>query len=99
MADRPTKITFAEMREHDVRGIPVCLLRRLSLLALGRDQRRRMGLALLGRKDNSWVPLALGDLTFETIVSADAWLTVPGNSEGFAAETPVAAYILETYGY
>jgi molybdopterin molybdotransferase len=52
-------------------------------------------IALLGRKDDSWVPLALGDLPFETLVSAEAWLTVPAGSEGFAAGTPVGAYLLE----
>ena len=40
------------------------------------------------------MPLALGDLPLEAIVRADAWLTVPGSSEGFAAGTPVAAYML-----
>lgn len=51
-------------------------------------------IALLSRKDDSWMPLALGDLPLEAIVRADAWLTVPGSSEGFAAGTPVAAYML-----
>lgn len=51
-------------------------------------------IALLSRKDDSWMPLALGDLPLEAIVRADAWLAVPGSSEGFAAGTPVAAYML-----
>jgi len=51
-------------------------------------------IALLGRKDDSWMPLALGELPFETIVRAQAWLTVPDSSEGFAAGTAVAAYTL-----
>jgi molybdopterin molybdotransferase len=51
-------------------------------------------IALLGQKDDSWVPLALGGVTFEAIISAHAWLMVPGSSEGFAAGTPVAAYML-----
>jgi molybdopterin molybdotransferase len=69
-----------------------------TVLPLARKLASSVGIAeiaLLGRKDDSWIPLALGDLTFETIVSANAWLTVPGNSEGFAAATPVAAYILQ----
>jgi len=33
-------------------------------------------------------------VSLETIVLADAWLAVPGGSEGFAADTPVDAYLL-----
>ena len=40
------------------------------------------------------MPLAVGDLSLETIARADAWLVVPGGSEGFAAGTPVDAYML-----
>lgn len=71
--------------------------RRTTVLPLARKIASSVGIAeiaLLGRKDDSWMPLALGDLPFETIVNADAWLTVPGSSEGFAAGTPVAAYML-----
>jgi molybdopterin biosynthesis enzyme len=71
--------------------------RRTTVLPLVRKIASSVGIAeiaLLGRKDDSWVPLALGDLPFETIVGAQAWLTVPGSSEGFAAGTPVAAYTL-----
>ena len=71
--------------------------RQTAVLPLTRKLASSVGIAeiaLLGRKDNSWDPLALGDLTFETIVSANAWLTVPASSEGFAAGTPVTAYIL-----
>ena len=35
-----------------------------------------------------------GDLSLEAIARADAWLVVPGGSEGFAAGTPVDAYML-----
>jgi hypothetical protein len=31
-------------------------------------------IALLAQKNDSWVPLALGDLPFETIGCAQAWL-------------------------
>jgi molybdopterin molybdotransferase len=51
-------------------------------------------IALLGREGDDWVPLALGDLPFQSIVRAEAWLPVPGSSEGFAARTPVGAYLL-----
>jgi molybdopterin biosynthesis enzyme len=71
--------------------------RRTTVLPLARKIASSVGIAeiaLLGREDDSWVPLALGDLPFETIVSADAWLMVPGSSEGFAAGTAIAAYML-----
>ena len=51
-------------------------------------------MALLERDGGAWTPLAVGDLSLETIARADAWLTVPGDSEGFAAGTPIDAYIL-----
>ena len=51
-------------------------------------------IALLRRQDNSWGPLALGDLPVQAIVKADAWLAIPASSEGFAAGTPVGAYML-----
>jgi molybdopterin molybdotransferase len=51
-------------------------------------------IVLLERRDDTWMPLAVGDISLETIARADAWLAVPGASEGFAAGAPVAAYIL-----
>jgi molybdopterin molybdotransferase len=51
-------------------------------------------IALLERHDGGWMPLAVGELALTTIARADAWLAVPGSSEGFAAGTPVDAYIL-----
>jgi molybdopterin molybdotransferase len=51
-------------------------------------------IALLRRERDSWMPLAVGDLPFETIARADAWLLVPDGSEGYAAGTPVSAYLL-----
>jgi molybdopterin biosynthesis enzyme len=71
--------------------------RRTETLPLTRKVASGVGIteiALLARKDDSWVPLAVGDLSFEAIVGADAWLMVPGGSEGFAAGAPVAAYML-----
>jgi molybdopterin molybdotransferase len=51
-------------------------------------------IALLAREGDAWMPLAIGDLPLQTIARADAWLAVPGGSEGFAAGTPVDAYML-----
>jgi molybdopterin biosynthesis enzyme len=51
-------------------------------------------IALLTEIDGAWMPLATGDLSLDHIVRADAWLAVPGSSEGFAAGTPVGAYML-----
>jgi molybdopterin biosynthesis enzyme len=50
-------------------------------------------LVLLGEKEGAWMPLAIGDLPFATIAKARAWLLVPGFSEGYAAQTPVDAYV------
>jgi molybdopterin biosynthesis enzyme len=49
---------------------------------------------LLERNDDAWMPLAVGELSLEAIARAEAWLAVPGGSEGFAAATPVDAYML-----
>ena len=51
-------------------------------------------IALLTKSDGAWMPLAVGDLSLDHIVRADAWLAVPGSSEGFATGTPVDAYML-----
>jgi len=50
--------------------------------------------ALLERAADSWIPLATGDLQLETVARADAWLLVPGSSEGYAAGAPANAYLL-----
>jgi molybdopterin molybdotransferase len=52
-------------------------------------------IVLLEKIDAGWMPLAVGDLSVETIARADAWLLVPGEREGFAAGTPVDAYMLQ----
>jgi len=73
--------------------------RRTTVLPLARKIASSVGIteiALLGRQDDTWVPMALGDLPYGAIVNADAWLAVPGNSEGFAAGTPVAAYMMRS---
>jgi molybdopterin biosynthesis enzyme len=49
---------------------------------------------LLERKQGAWVTLAVGELSLDAIARAEAWLTVPGGAEGFAAGTAVDAYML-----
>ena len=51
-------------------------------------------LALLTRERGTWLPVATGDWTLHAIADADAWLLIPGGSEGFAAGTPVDAYLI-----
>ncbi|NOJ49936.1 molybdopterin-binding protein [Bradyrhizobium archetypum] len=51
-------------------------------------------IVLVERKQDMWIPLAVGELSLEAIARAEAWLVVPGGSEGFAAGAPVAAYML-----
>jgi molybdopterin biosynthesis enzyme len=51
-------------------------------------------IALLARSDNAWMPLAVGDLPIESMARAEGWLAIPGESEGYAAGTPVDAYLL-----
>jgi len=51
-------------------------------------------IVLLERKQVAWVPLAVGELSLQAIARAEAWLAVPGGSEGFAAGAPVDAYML-----
>jgi molybdopterin molybdotransferase len=71
--------------------------RRTTTLPLARKIASSVGIAeivLLEKADDAWMPLATGDLSLETIARADAWLAVPGASEGYAAGTPVSAYML-----
>jgi molybdopterin molybdotransferase len=71
--------------------------RRTTTLPLARKIASGVGIAeivLLKEADAAWMPLATGDLSPETIARADAWLAVPGGSEGYAAGTPVDAYML-----
>jgi molybdopterin molybdotransferase len=49
---------------------------------------------LLEKIEGRWMPLSVGEMSLETIARADAWLAVPAASEGFAAGTPVGAYML-----
>jgi molybdopterin molybdotransferase len=71
--------------------------RRPVTLPLARKVASSIGIAeivLLEETEGGWMPLAVGDLSLETIARADAWLAVSGGSEGFAAGTPVDAYML-----
>jgi molybdopterin biosynthesis enzyme len=71
--------------------------RRTMTLPLARKIASGVGIAeivLLRNTGDSWMPLATGDLALGTIARADAWLAVPGGSEGVAAGTPVDAYML-----
>ena len=66
-------------------------------LPLARKIASSVGIAeivLLKKTDDAWMPLATGDLSLDAIAAADAWLAVPGGSEGYAAGTPVIAYML-----
>ena len=51
-------------------------------------------IALLERQQDRWTPLAVSELSLEAIARAEAWLAIPGGSEGFAAGSPVDAYML-----
>jgi molybdopterin molybdotransferase len=51
-------------------------------------------IVLLEQIEDDWMPLSVGDMALETIARADGWLAVPAASEGFAAGTPVDAYML-----
>jgi molybdopterin molybdotransferase len=71
--------------------------RRTLTLPLKRKIASHVGIAeivLLERKDGTWMPLAAGELPLQIISRADAWLLVPGGSEGFAAGAQVDAYML-----
>ena len=66
-------------------------------LPLARKIASGVGIAeivLLRKLQQSWMPIAVGDLPLQSIAGADAWLAVPGGSEGYAAGTPVSAYML-----
>jgi molybdopterin biosynthesis enzyme len=71
--------------------------RRTTKLPLARKIASSVGIAeivLLKNVDDAWMPLATGDLSLDAIAAADAWLAVPGGSEGYAAGTPLNAYML-----
>lgn len=49
---------------------------------------------LLETVDEAWMPIAVGQLSLDAIARADAWLAVPGDSEGYAAGTTVGVFVL-----
>lgn len=51
-------------------------------------------LVLLEMSDDAWMPIAAGQFSLEAIARGDAWLAIPGDSEGFAAGTLVRAFSL-----
>ena len=66
-------------------------------LPLARKIASSVGIAeivLLARKQELWTTLAVGELSLEAIARAEAWFVVSGGSEGFAAGSPVDAYML-----
>ena len=71
--------------------------RKTVTLPLARKIASQVGIAeivLLEREDGAWITLAVGELSLYAIARAEAWLLVPGGSEGFAAGTLVDAYML-----
>ncbi|MDI1262931.1 MAG: molybdopterin-binding protein [bacterium] len=66
-------------------------------LPLARKVASSVGIAelvLLERRQGAWVTLAAGELSLDAIARAEAWLAVPGGSEGYAAGAEVDAYML-----
>jgi molybdopterin molybdotransferase len=66
-------------------------------LPLARKIASSVGIAeivLLERKQGAWITLASSELSLDAIARAEAWLAVPGGSEGFAAGAAVDAYML-----
>jgi molybdopterin biosynthesis enzyme len=51
-------------------------------------------LALLHKSQDDWMPIAVGQVSLDAIVCADAWFVVPDDSEGYAAGTSVPAFAL-----
>ena len=66
-------------------------------LPLARKIASGVGIAeivLLQRTQGAWGVLATGELSLDAIARAEAWLVVPGGSEGFAAGAVADAYML-----
>jgi molybdopterin biosynthesis enzyme len=71
--------------------------RKTLTLPLVRKVASSVGMAeivLLERRLGAWFTLAVGELSLEAIARAEAWLAVPGGSEGFAAGAAVDGYML-----
>src|SRR5262249_52898337 len=48
---------------------------------------------LLKREQAKWLPLSIGDLSLGCLASADAWVVIPGRSEGYASGVPCSAFL------
>ncbi|MGY8708943.1 molybdopterin-binding protein [Bradyrhizobium sp. 18BD] len=71
--------------------------RRQVRLPLARKIASSVGIAevaLLAEEHRAWMPLAVGEWPLHAIAGADAWLLIPASHEGFAAGTPVDAYLM-----
>ncbi|HEV2154383.1 molybdopterin-binding protein [Bradyrhizobium sp.] len=71
--------------------------RRQVRLPLARKIASSVGIAevaLLAEEHHAWMPLAVGEWPLHAIARADAWLLIPASHEGFAAGTPVDAYLM-----
>lgn len=51
-------------------------------------------IVLLEHAGEAWMPIAAGQLSLDAMTRADAWMAVPGDSEGYAAETSIGAFSL-----
>lgn len=51
-------------------------------------------IVLLEAQDDKWMPIAAGQFSLDAIVRSEAWLAVPGDSEGYPAGTAVGAFPL-----
>jgi molybdopterin molybdotransferase len=74
--------------------------RQSRVLPLMRKISSTVGIAemvLLKQEQNAWNPLAIGDLSLHAMRLAEAWLAIPGGSEGYAAGTPVGAFPLRDF--
>jgi molybdopterin molybdotransferase len=49
---------------------------------------------LLKREEASWLPLSIGDLSLGCLSNADAWIAIPGQSEGYASGAFCNAFLL-----
>ncbi|WP_407148160.1 molybdopterin-binding protein [Bradyrhizobium sp. ORS 86] len=72
--------------------------REMLALPLARKIASSVGIAevvLLARQQDTWMTLAIGELSLDAIARAEAVLIVPGAAEGFAAGASVDPYILQ----
>jgi molybdopterin biosynthesis enzyme len=78
-------------------GLAARVARPTTTLPLARKIASGVGVAelvVLQQVDATWLPLAVGELSLAAIARADAWCAVPAGSEGYAAATPVDAYMI-----